>query len=231
MPVALDGWEIAVRLLCASVAAALIGLERGEHGNNAGLRTNLLVCLAATMSMLLANALLHTSGKAPDSFVNLDVMRLPLGILTGIGFIGAGAIVRRGELVQGVTTAATLWFLTVMGFCFGSGQLGLGVAMFGLGILVLQGLKGLERRVETRRFATVEIALRGATSTSDEEIRRRFAGYEISRWTEHFQGAERKLRFRVGWFAPPGETVYPPDCLRELRDVPGVESLSWEPRE
>jgi putative Mg2+ transporter-C (MgtC) family protein len=229
MPVALDAWEIAVRLLCSTVAAALIGLERGEHGNNAGLRTNVLVCLSATMSMVLANALLHTTGKAPDSFVNFDVMRLPLGILTGIGFIGAGAIVRRGELVLGVTTAATLWFVTMMGFCFGSGQLGLGAAMFGLGILVLQGFKLIERRIETRRFATVEIVLRGAGLT-DEEIRRRFAGYSISRWTERFQGEVRSLRFRVGWFENPGE-IYPPAFLRELHDVPGVESLSWHPRE
>ena len=229
MSVALDAWEIAVRLLCSTVAAALIGLERGEHGNNAGLRTNVLVCLAATMSMLLANALLSTTGKAPDSFVNFDVMRLPLGILTGIGLIGAGAIVRRGELVQGVTTAATLWFVTMMGFCFGSGQLGLGAAMFGLGILVLQGFKLIERRVDTRRFATVEIVLHGPGLT-DEEIRRRFAGYSISRWTERFQGEQRSLRFRVGWLEKP-EEIYPPAFLRELRDVPGVESLSWRPRE
>ncbi len=48
---------------------------------------------------------------------------------------------------------------------------------------------------------------------------------------QHFEGDERKLRFRVGWFAPPGEAVYPPECLRELRDASGVESLSWQPRE
>jgi putative Mg2+ transporter-C (MgtC) family protein len=229
MAVALDAWEIVIRLLCSTVAAALIGLERGEQGNNAGLRTNVLVCLAATMSMVLANALLSTSGKASDSFVNFDVMRLPLGILTGIGFIGAGAIVRRGELVQGVTTAATLWFVTMMGFCFGSGQLGLGAAMFGLGILVLQGFKLIERRLKTRRFATVEIVLRGEGLT-DEEIKRRFAGYAISRWTERFQGEVRSLRFRVGWFEKP-EEICPPAFLRELHDAPGVESLSWQPRE
>ena len=56
----------------------------------------------------------------------MDLMRLPLGILTGVGFIGAGTILKRGELVTGVTTAATLWIITVIGLCFGGGQLALG---------------------------------------------------------------------------------------------------------
>jgi hypothetical protein len=61
-----------------------------------GLCTMSLVCLAASVSMIQTNLLLVTAGKAPDSFIVLDAMRLPLGILTGMGFIGAGAIVRRG---------------------------------------------------------------------------------------------------------------------------------------
>ena len=55
-------------------------------------------------------------------------MRLPLGILTGIGFIGAGAILRRGDMVLGATTAATIWFVAVLGICFGGGQIWLGLA-------------------------------------------------------------------------------------------------------
>jgi len=81
-----------------------------------GLRTTLLVCLAAAISMVSVNLFLATAGKPSDSFVVLDLMRLPLGILTGMGFIGGGAILRRDGLVVGVTTAATLWFVTVMGF-------------------------------------------------------------------------------------------------------------------
>ena len=69
---------------------------------------------------------MNSVGKAPDSFVVLDLMRLPLGILTGVGFIGGG-ILKRGDSIQGVTTAATLWFVTVIGLCFGGGQNELGV--------------------------------------------------------------------------------------------------------
>ena len=79
-----------------------------------------LVCCAACLSMIQVNLLLPTAGKPPGSFNTLDLMRLPLGILSGMGFIGAGAITRKGDVVRGVTTAATLWIVTVLGLCFGS---------------------------------------------------------------------------------------------------------------
>ena len=92
-----------------------VGADRDERGKAAGIRTNVLVCLAASLSMILANAMLGTAGKNASSFSVLDLMRLPLGILSGMGFIGAGVILRKGEMVIGVTTAATLWTVTMLG--------------------------------------------------------------------------------------------------------------------
>jgi putative Mg2+ transporter-C (MgtC) family protein len=138
--------EIALRLILTVAAGALIGFDREAHKRSAGLRTTLLVALAAALSMIQANLLLDIRGKAPDSYVVLDLMRLPLGILSGVGFIGAGAILRRENMVVGVTTAATLWFATVMGLCFGGGQIYLGTASAFLGLFVLRGLKWFERR-------------------------------------------------------------------------------------
>ncbi len=100
----------------------MLGLNRTERGMTAGLRTTILVSLAAAVSMIQVNLLLVTLGKTSDSFSVLDLMRLPLGVLTGMGFIGGGAILKRGNRVSGVTTAATLWVATVLGLCFGGGQ-------------------------------------------------------------------------------------------------------------
>ena len=86
--------------------------------------------------MILANRLTLPGG--PPILTNPgDPLRIPLGVLSGMGFIGAGAIIRRENLIIGVTTAATVWFVTIMGLCFGSGQLGLGgvAAAVGLGVL------------------------------------------------------------------------------------------------
>jgi putative Mg2+ transporter-C (MgtC) family protein len=75
-----------------------------------------------------ANLLLIHTPDTQVPIVRLDMMRLPLGILSGIGFIGAGAILRRDDIVRGVTTAATIWLVTDIGLCFGGGQIGLVVA-------------------------------------------------------------------------------------------------------
>src|SRR5882724_7913131 len=148
MPITLGWHEIALRLGLSVLAGTLIGLDRGEHGRPAGLRTTLLVCLAAAVAMLEVNLLLSTAGKSADSFVTLDLMRLPLGILTGMGFIGGGAILRRDGLVVGVTTAATLWFVTVIGLCFGGGLISLGMVALVLGMFVLSGLKWFEAHMK-----------------------------------------------------------------------------------
>ena len=95
-------------------------------------------------------------------------MRLPLGILSGMGFIGAGAILRKGSLVHGLTTAATLWFVTVLGLCFGGGQLVLGLAVLALGVLVLGGLKRLESRWKQDRHATLSLTVDASGPTEDE---------------------------------------------------------------
>src|SRR5262245_17803793 len=138
------GWpDILLRLALTVVVGVLIGYDRSEQGKAAGMRTTLLVCLAASVAMIDVNLLLPTAGRPANSFIMNDAMRLPLGILTGVGFIGAGAILRRDNIVVGITTAATLWLVTVIGLCIGGGQIGLGLAGTAIGLSALWGLKWL----------------------------------------------------------------------------------------
>jgi putative Mg2+ transporter-C (MgtC) family protein len=74
----------------------------------------------------------------------MDLMRLPLGILTGVGFIGGGTILKKGDIVTGVTTAATLWLMTVIGLCLGGGQLLLGMTTTVIAVLTLWVLKWVD---------------------------------------------------------------------------------------
>jgi hypothetical protein len=131
MPLTLGWQEVLVRLGLALVAGAVLGVNRSERGHAAGLRTTILVSLAAAAAMIQVNLLLALSDHK-QSLVQLDLMRLPLGVLSGMGCIGGGAILKRGEIVHGVTTAATMWFVTVMGLCFGGGQIGLGLELYKL---------------------------------------------------------------------------------------------------
>jgi putative Mg2+ transporter-C (MgtC) family protein len=180
----IDSGQVILRLSLTVVAAALIGFERETNSRPAGLRTTLLVALAACLAMLQTDALLGVRGKAPDSYVVLDLMRLPLGILSGMGFIGAGAILRKNSLVIGVTTAATLWFVTVMGLCFGGGQIGLGITAAVLGIIVLQGLRHVEGCWQHHQRASLRLVV-GSGGLDEEEVSRllKAKGCRVSHWS------------------------------------------------
>jgi putative Mg2+ transporter-C (MgtC) family protein len=104
MPLSPTWAHITIRLVLTMLAGAVIGFDRGARGHAAGLSTTILVGLAASVAMIQANILLPLAGKTPESFSVMDLMRLPLGILTGVGFIGGDTIVKKGDLVIGVTT-------------------------------------------------------------------------------------------------------------------------------
>jgi putative Mg2+ transporter-C (MgtC) family protein len=157
MPLYPHWQEIALRLVLTLLAGAIIGFNRGARGHAAGLRTTMLVGLAASVAMIQANLLLATGGKLADGFGVMDLMRLPLGILTGVGFIGGGAILKRGDLVTGVTTAATLWVMTVIGLCLGGGQLGLGCAATVLSVGTLWALKWVDVRIPREHRAVLAV--------------------------------------------------------------------------
>lgn len=232
MPIPLTWSEIFVRMVCAIAVAGLMGLNRSEHGHAAGLRTSILVCLAACLAMLQVNWLLPLAGRSSDSFVMNDLMRLPLGILSGMGFIGAGAIVRRDDLVVGITTAASLWFLTVIGLCFGGGQIGLGLVGGGVGVVLIVGLKGVENRMRQDRQAALLIVT-GGSGPGEDEIRGILEGrgFQISSCgfaiTEG--GENRELNCVVRWRAKIHETKVP-DAVQTLMTREGVVRIAWTPQ-
>jgi putative Mg2+ transporter-C (MgtC) family protein len=221
--------DIVLRLALTILAGILVGYNRSEHGKAAGMRTTLLVCLAASVAMLQVNLLLPMAGRPPNSFVMNDLMRLPLGILTGVGFIGGGAILRRDDIVVGVTTAATLWLVTVIGLCLGGGQLALGIAAMLLGLLALWVLKWVEdklRRERSSRFA-IEVDASGPAET---EIRRRLRNNDLSIWQSEcvVDGVtgRRRLIFRVHEIRRRADTTTPP-IVGELVREAGVIRIEW----
>lgn len=221
--------EAALRLGCAIVAGVVLGLNRSEHGKAAGLRTTVLVCLAATVAMLQVNFLLTLSGRTSDSFVMNDLMRLPLGILTGVGFIGGGAILRRESLIVGVTTAATIWYVTVIGLCFGGGQIGLGVAATILGLFALWGLTWVEAGVRQQRTARLTIEL-GEDGPGEDVICRRLreAGLTVIGQSVAWITQERRRDFTFELHQLTYlDTVGPPAIIEELAKEPGVRSIRW----
>jgi putative Mg2+ transporter-C (MgtC) family protein len=151
--------DIVARLLLVIAAGALIGMDREVGGHAAGFRTTILIGLAACLTMIQANLLLSTIGKTSQSFASMDILRFPLGVLTGVGFIGGGAILKRGDLVTGVTTAATLWIMTAIGLCIGGGQLVIGSAGAIAAFIVLSPFKWFDELIPHQQRARMEIEL------------------------------------------------------------------------
>jgi len=231
MPLTLEWTDIALRLALTVLAGGLIGINRSEHGRAAGLRTTLLVCLAASLAMIMANLLLATTGKTAESFAVLDPMRLALGILTGMGFIGAGAIMRRGEMIVGVTTAATLWLVTVIGLCLGAGLAGLGVAVLALALIILWGLKRLELLLSQDRHGTL-VLIATPKGPTEEEVRRQLeaVGCWFAAWGVTYKGGgesqRRTIRAEVRWHARANQ-FQAPAFLQELSRNPEVRAVHW----
>lgn len=222
--------EIALRLLCSLIAGGVIGWNRSAHGRAAGFRTTILVSLAACVAMVQVNLLLSLSGKSSDSFVTLDLMRLPLGILSGMGFIGAGAIFKRENLVVGVTTAATLWFVTVIGLCFGGGQLLLGAVASAVGFLTLTAFKAIEDRTRQDRQGTLSVVA-GPIGPPEAEVATRLAksGFRVTSCAFIVEGESRELRYDLRWTAMPYESSVP-HLVHGLAELPGVVRIAWNPQ-
>jgi putative Mg2+ transporter-C (MgtC) family protein len=109
--------SVLFRVFLSLVLGGAIGLEREMHGRPAGLRTHVMVCLGAAILMLASEYTQKTLGEAGPAVFNPD--RVAAGIITGIGFLGAGAIMREGNLVRGLTTAGSIWFVAGLGIVIG----------------------------------------------------------------------------------------------------------------
>jgi putative Mg2+ transporter-C (MgtC) family protein len=230
MPLQLQWTEIALRLALTVLASIAIGYNRSEHGKAAGMRTTLLVCLAASVAMIQVNLLLPLAGRPSDSFVMNDLMRLPLGILTGVGFIGGGAILRRDNIVVGVTTAATLWLVTVIGLCLGGGQLGLGIAATVLGLFALWVMRLVEDRMPRERDARLSLELDDSVVTDEREIRHRLsaAGLVILATRVVIDGGTcRELVYEVRQSRPWAHNEMP-EALQALVGRRGIAKLQWD---
>ncbi len=219
-----------VRLLLAAVAGAVVGYNREERSQSAGLRTNVLICSAAALASVLANILMNTTGKAPDSFIQMDVMRLPLGILSGIGFIGAGAILKREDIVVGVTTAATLWFMTMVGICIGAGQLWLGLAAAAAATVLLWLLRVVDQALPRKLRASLQVKARRAALDPDS-LRQAVteAGFRVIAWEASYEreGDRYQANMDLQWSGKLGDRASEPGLVQDLLRNEAVLEAAW----
>jgi putative Mg2+ transporter-C (MgtC) family protein len=153
-----DGQYIA-RLLTAMLLGGLIGLERQTRGRSAGLRTNILVCLGSAATVVAFDKLARDMGLDSESVIRMDPARVAAGVITGIGFLGAGTIVKSKDFVRGLTTAASIWVVSAVGVTAGLGQYRIATS---LTILVLITLFALHRLpLKADRYSSIRLGWQG----------------------------------------------------------------------
>lgn len=152
--------EIIIRLLIGAILGGIIGFERQTHGRPAGFRTHLLVCVASVLIMIVSEYYHHLSLQDP-SYIRIDPARLAAGAITGVGFLGAGVIVKTGVTVQGLTTAACLWIVSAIGLSVGSGLYTAGAVSFLITYLALWLLRMIEDKMPRLSYKFVTVVMEG----------------------------------------------------------------------
>lgn len=162
-------YEIIFRLLLGALIGGIIGFEREVHGRAAGFRTQLIVCVAAVLIMIVSENYyfyLHTI----DSSLRIDPARISAGALIGIGFLGAGVIIKSGFAIRGLTTAASIWIVSAIGLAIGGGLYLEGIVTTAITIIALLALRIIEKKIKILRFKNITVSV-PATEDTGEVVR------------------------------------------------------------
>lgn len=148
--------EMIARIGAGALLGGVIGYERDVHRRPVGLRTHLIVAMAAATFMVLSSQLVYWQHYGKDDLVGVDASRIASSVVSGIGFLAGGAILRTGLTIHGLTTAAGLWLVTAIGMCAGAGMYIESAVVTGFGIIALTVFRRFEdKNVQRKRVSVV----------------------------------------------------------------------------
>jgi putative Mg2+ transporter-C (MgtC) family protein len=190
--------DVLVHLGTALVAGGLIGLERSYHGRPAGFRTHALVCMASSLLMLVTVYQDRWFGGAPDS-VRVDPTRMAQGVMTGIGFLGAGVIMQEGLSVRGLTTAASIWMTAAIGILAGVGFHVAVVIATALSLGTLSVFRWIESAMPTLVYAHHQVRFRRDNVLPESELRALLVehGFSVANMSYRLNGDGTYFEYRM----------------------------------
>jgi len=155
-----EPWNLIIRILVAAVFGGVLGLERDIRGRAAGFRTHLLVCAGSALFTILSSHISTSGVFTPSDFTAVtDPGRIAAQIVTGIGFLGAGVIIKEGFTIRGLTTAACLWITAAIGMATGAGFYTIAALTTLLALFSLLLLRRLERFYRRDSYRDLEITV------------------------------------------------------------------------
>jgi putative Mg2+ transporter-C (MgtC) family protein len=190
---------IVVRVLTALAVGALIGVERSFHGRPAGFRTHTLVCLASSLLMLVTVYQNEWMTVVPLDAIRTDPTRMAQGIMTGIGFLGAGVIFKEGLSVRGLTTAASIWVTAAIGILLGIGFY-LPATLGAVATLaVLSVFRFIEHRLPGEFYAQHSLTFDRTAVMSEDDLRRLIGehGFTVANLSYRLSDGGRRFEYSM----------------------------------
>jgi putative Mg2+ transporter-C (MgtC) family protein len=197
--VAGDYLEMGFRMAAALVAGGLIGLERSHRGRPAGFRTHALVCLSSTLLMLVTAYESHWFPRDSAARVIIDPTRMAQGIMTGIGFVGAGAIIKEGFSVRGLTTAASIWITAAIGILTGVGFYFAALVGTVLTLGTLSTFRWIEARLPTETYSLFMVRFAREAAMAEPALRSlvQAHGFSLHNLSYRLHGDAGQLEYRM----------------------------------
>jgi len=162
----LSHYEMVGRIAMGALLGGVIGYERDRHRRPVGLRTHLIVAMAAASFMVVSSQFVYFQHYGEHDLVTVDTSRIAASVVAAVGFLAGGAILRTGAAVQGLTTAAGLWLVTAIGMCAGAGMFVESAAVTLLGIIALTALRRFEDKNLLRRQLSIVLSEEAADLTA-----------------------------------------------------------------
>ncbi len=214
--------EAVLRLLLILVLAGAVGVERELRDQDAGLRTHMLVGVGAALFVMAGNYAWGELVFGSEAGIILDPSRVVAYVVTGVGFLGAGAILKGNGSVRGLTTAASLWVVAAVGVVIGAGEYGLGVAATAILIASLWPVRKLAALLGLRSQRTRELALEVTENASVGEVILFVETYELEIKATRISQADRHRQVVITVGGRQRAITAAIDGLVRLRDVQGV---------
>jgi putative Mg2+ transporter-C (MgtC) family protein len=214
---------ILVRIFVSVLLSGLVGFEREVHGRAAGLRTHILVCVGSTLFMITSILVALNYGSVGQ----VDPSRIAANVVTGIGFLGAGAIIRYGASIRGLTTAASVWAIAAIGLATGAG-LYVAAGLTTIVVLAVLILSRLEERMDLKqpgRKLFVKIVL--GSATEEKNIRKVVDAFD-GRTTMCKTEVKEDENCTVLILDVLIERAYYRDIANEVSLLPGVKEVIWK---
>lgn len=213
--------EMIARIGAGAVLGGVIGYERDLHRRPVGLRTHLIVAMTAATFMVISSQFAYWQHFQDGEHIEVDASRIAASVVSGIGFLAGGAILRTGLTVQGLTTAAGLWLVTAIGMCAGGGMFVESVVVTGFGIVALTVLRRFEDKNLLRR--RVSVTLDGGAERMESVLTAIKAVDAVANDIEYERHMGQKLMLTFDIQMP--ESIGIAKLIEEIEGVDGVERI------